>query len=184
MVPKPSLSQWLERGTPHFHGILALPAQVRSVQTVGGVLWYLQNLNYPFSVRFSTIYHISMSSSFIPKLHHPPGNFIAPPAPQVCEVSRLGSPWARRHHPWPCAAKPTCARPAARHGNGRRLSRVLGAHEHPEWETMQGPTLALLLCLGKVLGECWWSGWVMCFVKESHGIHKEVEEWKYAVDVK
>eukprot|EP00435_Cladocopium_sp_Y103_P057857 s294_g20.t1 len=90
VVPKPSLSEWLERGTPHFQGILSLPAQ-------------------------------------------------------VSEVSRLGSPWARRHHALALCREAYLRTAAARHGNGRRLSRVVGAHEHPEWETMQGPTLALLL---------------------------------------
>ena len=104
-----------------------------------------------------------MSSSFTPKLHHP----------QVSEASRLGSPWARRHHPLAVCREAYLRTAEARHGNGRPLSHVVGAHEHPEWETMQGPTLALLLCLGGKVLSRW--GWVGCFIK-AHGIPKEVEE--------
>ena len=35
MVAKPSLSEWLERGTSHFQGILSLPAQVKEVNRLG-----------------------------------------------------------------------------------------------------------------------------------------------------
>ena len=101
-----------------------------------------------------------MSSSFTPKLHHP----------QVSEASRLGSPWARRHHPLAVCREAYLRTAEARHGNGRPLSHVVGAHEHPEWETMQGPTLALLLCLGGKVVSRW--GWVGCFIKGSHGIPK------------
>ena len=35
VVAKPSLSEWLERGTSHFQGILSLPAQVKEVNRLG-----------------------------------------------------------------------------------------------------------------------------------------------------
>ncbi|CAE7823312.1 MCSU3 [Symbiodinium microadriaticum] len=34
-IPRPNLTEWLERGTPHFLGIASLPAQLESVRALG-----------------------------------------------------------------------------------------------------------------------------------------------------
>ena len=34
-IPRPQLTEWLERGTPHFLGIAALPAQLKAVRALG-----------------------------------------------------------------------------------------------------------------------------------------------------
>eukprot|EP00929_Paragymnodinium_shiwhaense_P040477 TRINITY_DN21130_c0_g2_i1.p1 TRINITY_DN21130_c0_g2~~TRINITY_DN21130_c0_g2_i1.p1 ORF type:complete len:933 (-),score=207.00 TRINITY_DN21130_c0_g2_i1:206-3004(-) len=90
VVPKPNLTERLERGTQHFLGIAALPIQ-------------------------------------------------------MAVVRELGSDELRRRHCMAVCREAYLRMERLTHSSGRKLCKIFGRHERPDWQHSQGPTIAFVM---------------------------------------